>query len=57
MKRIEDNRMVKLFFFFSETFFLEDTLKKSTHSLCGAWLFLLVHIRLTPSEGPKDFVS
>ena len=30
-------------------------LKKSTHLLFGAWSFLLVHIWLTPSEGPKGF--
>ena len=23
----------------------------------GAWLFLLVHIRVTPREGPKGFVK
>jgi hypothetical protein len=32
-------------------------LKKSAHSLLGAWLTLLVHIRFTPSEGPKGFVN
>ena len=30
-------------------------IKKLTHSLFGAWLFLLVHIQFTPSEGPKTF--
>ena len=32
-------------------------LKNSPHSLFGAWLFLLIHIRFTPSEGPKNFLS
>ena len=30
--------------------------KKSTHSLFGAWSFLLVHIQFTPREKPKGFV-
>ena len=32
-------------------------LKKSTHSHFGAWSFILVHIHVTPSEGPKGFVD
>ena len=32
-------------------------LKTKTHSLFGAWAFLLVHIWFTPSEGPKCFVN
>jgi hypothetical protein len=28
---------------------------KQTHSLFPAWSLLLVHIQLTPSEGPKGF--
>jgi hypothetical protein len=32
-------------------------LKESTHSCFDAWLFLLVHIRFTPSEGPKGFTN
>ena len=32
-------------------------IKKLAHSLFGAWLFLLVHIRFTPSEGLKGFVN
>jgi hypothetical protein len=37
--------------------FLGHILKISTHSLFGAWSFLLVHIWFTPSEGPKSFVN
>ena len=36
---------------------LDIYLKKSPHSLFGAWSFLLVHIRFTPSEGAKGFVN
>ena len=32
-------------------------LKKLAHSLVGAWSFLLVHIRFTPSEWPKGFIN
>ena len=32
-------------------------LKNSTHSLLGAWSFLVVHVWFTPSEGPKGFVN
>ena len=55
----EDKRLVKLdfsFFLFKITFF-EHILKKSAHSLFGAWLFLFVHIWFTPSEGPKRLVN
>ena len=34
----------------------EHLCKKPTHSVFGAWSFLLVHISFTPSEGPKGFV-
>jgi hypothetical protein len=30
---------------------------KRAHSFFGAWSFLLVHIRFTPSEGPHSFVK
>ena len=52
----EDKIMVKLDFDFFQTF-LYWGIKKSTHSLFGAWSFLLVHIWFTHSEGPKDFVN
>ena len=32
-------------------------IKKSAHSLCDAWSFLLVHIWFTLSEGPKGFAN
>ena len=32
-------------------------IKKSAHSLFGAWSFLFIHIRFTPSERPKNFVN
>ena len=57
MQTREDKRMVKLFSSsFSQTAFFENMLKNLAHSFFGAWSFLLVHIRLTPSEGPKRFV-
>ena len=31
--------------------------KKPSHSIFGAWSFLLVHIWLIPGEGPKGFVN
>ena len=31
--------------------------KNPAHSLFSAWSFFLVHIRFTPSEGPKAFKS
>ena len=43
--------------FFSNTILFGHILKKSTNSLFGAWWFLLVHIRFTPNEKPKDFVN
>jgi hypothetical protein len=47
---------VKLEFFFFKTALSGRILKKLAHSLFGAWSFLLVHVRFTPSEEPKDFV-
>ena len=31
----------------------ENITKKSAHPFFGAWLLLLVHVRFTPSQGPK----
>ena len=53
----KDQRMVKLDFFSFKTILFGHILKMSTRSLFGAWSFLLVHIRFTPSEGPKGFVN
>ena len=47
----------KLNFIFFKTAPIGHILKKSTNFLFGAWSFLLVHIWLTPSEGPKGFVN
>ena len=44
------------FFPFKTTLFEHISKEKSAHSLLGAWSFLLVNIRFTPSVGPKDFV-
>jgi hypothetical protein len=57
MKTREDKRIIIfLFFYFLENHPFEYILKKSaSHSLFGAWPFLSVHIRFTPSEEPKDF--
>ena len=41
---------------FSKSDLFGHILKRSAHSLFGAWSFLLIHIRFTPSEGPKGFV-
>ena len=51
MKTREDKIMIKLDIniYFSELPFWTYIKKKSAHSLCGAWSFLLVHILLTPS--------
>ena len=38
---------------FPKTTLCRHILNTSTHSLFGAWLFLLVHIWFTPSEGPQ----
>ena len=32
-------------------------IKQIITSTFDAWLFLLLHIRFTPSEGPKDFIN
>ena len=45
------------FFFLLKTALFGHILKESAHSLFGAWSFLLVHIRFTPSERPEDFVK
>ena len=46
------------YYFLSKMSFLDIyILKKITHSFFGAWLFLLVHIWFTPSEGPKGFIN
>ena len=52
----EDKRMIKLEFF-SKVSLFGHTLKDSAHPFFGAWSFLLVHIRFTPSGGPKGFVN
>ena len=54
MKTREDNKRVKLDFFFKTPFF-GHIFKKSSHPLFGAWSFLLVQIRFTPNKGSKDF--
>ena len=57
MKKIEDKTMVKLFLFLFENRPFWAYKKKPQHiHFFGAWPFLLVHIQLTPSEGPKSFV-
>jgi hypothetical protein len=50
MRTREDKRIVKLDFL-SKILFL------AYISLFDAWSFLLVHIRFTPSEGPKGLVN
>jgi len=59
MKTRENKIMVTIVYFtLLKTIIFEHIYeKKSTHSLFGAWSFLLIHIHFTPSEGPKDFVN
>jgi hypothetical protein len=57
MKTKENKIMVKLFFFSKLPFFCTYVKKTHTRPLFDAWSFLVVHIWLTPSEGPKDFVN
>ena len=56
MKTREDKIMVKLE---KKTFKsnLFGHMLKKTHSLFGAWSFLLVHVQFTPCEWPKRFVN
>ena len=56
MKTRENKRMVKLELF-SQTALFGHILRKTAHSLFGAWSFLLVHIQFTPSKEPKGFVN
>ena len=55
MKTREWSNLIDLFYFVSKPPFL-DIFKKNSTFTFGAWTFLLVHIRLTPSEEPKDYV-
>ena len=57
MKSREDKRMIKLYFFFPSKWPLLGICKKISTFTLNAWSFLLVHIRFTPSEGPKDFAN
>ena len=43
--------------FFKTTLFGHISKKLLAHSLFGAWSFLLIHIRFTPSEGPNHQVA
>jgi hypothetical protein len=54
-KRIQENGQTWLIVF--KTSLFSTYQKKSTHSLFGAWSFLLIHICFTPSEGPKNFIN
>ena len=56
MKTREDKRVVKLDFNFQDFPYWTYIFKKISTLLFGAWSFLLVHIQLTPSEEPKDFI-
>jgi hypothetical protein len=55
MKKREDKRMVKLDLLFKIAL-IGRILKKLTHSLFGAWSFLMFHFWFTLNEGPKGFV-
>ena len=57
MKTKEDKRMVKLCFFLVQKCLFVTHTQKSTHSLFGAWAFLLVHIWFAPSNGPKGYIN
>ena len=54
-KKKKSNLIFNSFSF--KTALFEHILKKSAHSFYGAWSFLLVHIRFTSNEEPKDFVN
>ena len=58
-KRRQNNGWICFFssFFSFKTIIFGRMLKKLAHYFFGAWSFLLVHIRFTPSEGPKGFVN
>ena len=59
-RRQTDDRNCYVFcsFFLFKLLFMGIFKKKiSTHSLFGAWSFLLIHIGFTPCEGPKGFVN
>jgi hypothetical protein len=49
--------MAKLDVFFIKIALFAHILEKLAHSLFGVWSFLLIHMRFTPSEGPKGFVT
>ena len=55
MKTREDKRMVEFEFFQNFPFWTYS--KKINAFTFGAWSFLVVHIRFTPSERPKGFVN
>jgi hypothetical protein len=55
MKTREDKRMIRLdFLFFFQKCPFEHIFRKINTFTFGTWSFLLIHIRFTPSEGPKD---
>ena len=56
MKTKKRQKYDQIWFFFQKCPFWT-YIKKSTHSLFGAWSFLLVHIQFTPSEGLEAFVN
>ena len=59
-KTREGKDMVKrdfIFILLKLSFFLRHLLKKSRHSLFGAWSCLFVHIWFTHSEESKGFVN
>ena len=57
MKTREDKRIMVKLESFSKLSVLGHILKKISTFTFGAWSFLLVHIRFTPDEEPKGFVS
>ena len=52
---MKTRKWLNLFFF--QNYFCKHILKTSTCSCFDAWLYLLVHIQFTPSEGPNNFVN
>ena len=49
--------MVKLEFFFPQLPGLGIYQENQHNHFFGAWSFILVHIRFTPSEGPKGYLN
>ena len=57
MKTRENKRIVKLYLFFFQNCPFWTCIEKISTFTFGAWPFLFIHIRFTPSKRPKGFVN